>query len=106
MCPTTKPNCCATASPQFKSRCSTPIPATTSLLSVPDNEAELLRDRIAAIQESVLNAYPRHNLTAVGDWMLLAAIEALIDEHEYVANYHVAWFGAITRRGGSRGFAA
>ncbi|BBX99031.1 DUF5631 domain-containing protein [Mycobacterium lacus] len=73
---------------------------------VPDNEAELLRDRIAAIQESVLNAYPRHNLTAVGDWMLLAAIEALIDEHEYVANYHVAWFGAITRRGGSRGFAA
>ncbi len=33
---------------------------------VPDNEAELLRDRIAAIQESVLNAYPRHNLTAVG----------------------------------------
>ncbi|BBX99024.1 hypothetical protein [Mycobacterium lacus] len=25
---------------------------------MPDNEAELLRDRVAAIQESVLNGYP------------------------------------------------
>ncbi len=24
--------------------------------------------------------------------MLLAAIEALIDGHEYLANYHMAWF--------------
>jgi hypothetical protein len=62
-----------------------------------ENEAEMLRGRIAAIQESVLNAYPDHDLSAVGDWILLAAIEALIDEHEYLANYHMAWFAAVTR---------
>ena len=52
-------------------------------------------------EHSVLNAYPHHDLAAVGDWMLLAAIEALIDEHEYLANYHLAWFGVTTGRGGS-----
>jgi hypothetical protein len=49
----------------------------------------------------VLNAYPDHDPAAVGDWMLLAAIEALIDEHEYLANYHMAWFAVINRRGAS-----
>jgi hypothetical protein len=33
--------------------------------------------------------------------MLLAAIEALIDSHEYLANYHLAWFDTIGRRAGS-----
>nr|WP_251983205.1 DUF5631 domain-containing protein [Mycobacterium tuberculosis] len=37
---------------------------------------------------------------------LLAAIEALIDEQDYLANYHLAWYAVTTRRGGSRGFAA
>ncbi len=60
-----------------------------------DNEAELLRDRIADVQHAVLSAYPRHNPAALGDWMLLAAIEGLIEGHVYLANYHLAWFGAI-----------
>ncbi len=60
-----------------------------------ENETELLRGCIAEIQRSVLNAYPNHDLAAVGDWMLLAAIEALIDQHEYLANYHMAWFAVI-----------
>jgi uncharacterized protein DUF5631/uncharacterized protein DUF5632 len=64
-----------------------------------ENESELLRGCIAEIQNSVLNSYPNHDLAAVGDWMLLAAIEALIDGHEYLANYHLAWFGAISHRG-------
>ncbi|MGD1283471.1 DUF5631 domain-containing protein [Mycobacterium seoulense] len=63
-----------------------------------DNEARLLREFIADVQHSVLNAYPQHDLAVVGDWMLLAAIEALIDEHEYLANYHLAWFAAIAGR--------
>ena len=62
-----------------------------------DSEDEMLRDRIAAIQESVLNAYPDHDLSALADWMLLASIAALIDEHEYLANYHMAWFTVTTR---------
>ncbi|COX15764.1 Uncharacterised protein [Mycobacterium tuberculosis] len=33
-------------------------------------------------------------------------IEALIDEQDYLANYHLAWYAVTTRRGGSRGFAA
>lgn len=70
------------------------------------NEAELLHGCITAVKESVLKAYPSHELTAVGDWMLLAAIEALIDEQDYLANYHLAWYAVTTRRGGSRGFAA
>lgn len=61
-----------------------------------ENEIQLLRDCIADVQASTLNAYPLHDLTAVGDWMLLAAIEALIAEHEYLANYHMAWFDVIT----------
>jgi hypothetical protein len=75
-------------------------PATRNT-GVDENEAELLRGSVADIQNSVLNAYPDHDPAAVGDWMLLAAIEALIDEHEYLANYHMAWFAVINRRGGS-----
>lgn len=60
-----------------------------------ENETELLRTCIADIQNSVLTAYPNHDPAAVGDWMLLAAIEAMIDGHEYLANYHMAWFDAI-----------
>jgi hypothetical protein len=66
-----------------------------------ENETELLRECVAEIQHSALAAYPNHDLAAVGDWMLLAAIEALIDGHEYLANYHLAWFDVISHRGGS-----
>lgn len=63
-----------------------------------DSEAELLHKCINDIQQSVLSLYPKHDAVAVGDWMLLAAIEAVIEEHDYLANYHLAWFIAITRR--------
>lgn len=66
-----------------------------------DSESELLRECVAEIQHSVLNAYPNHDPAAVGDWMLLAAIEALIDGHGYLANYHLAWFDAISHRSGA-----
>lgn len=66
-----------------------------------ESEIEMLRECVADIQHSVLSAYPHHDPAAVGDWMLLAAIEALIDGHGYLANYHLAWFDVITYRGGS-----
>jgi hypothetical protein len=66
---------------------------------VPENEIEVLRRCIADIQHSVLNAYPHHDPAVLGDWMLLAAIEALIDKHDYLANYHLAWFDAVTKSG-------
>nr|WP_197503787.1 DUF5631 domain-containing protein [Mycobacterium sp. 852014-50255_SCH5639931] len=65
-----------------------------------ENEDQLLRECIADIQHTVLNTYPHHDLAVVVDWMLLAAIEALIDEHEFLANYHMAWFEVSTGQGG------
>jgi Family of unknown function (DUF5631)/Family of unknown function (DUF5632) len=76
-------------------------PATRNT-GVADNEAELLRRSVAEIQSAVLTAYPHHDQAAVGDWMLLAAIEALIDGHEYLANYHMAWFAVTNRSGGAQ----
>ncbi|MGV0040075.1 DUF5631 domain-containing protein [Mycobacterium colombiense] len=63
-----------------------------------ESETAMLRECVAEIQDSVLTAYPNHDPAAVGDWMLLAAIEALIDGHEYLANYHLAWFDAVSHR--------
>ncbi len=75
-------------------------PATRNT-GVDQNEAELLRARVAEIQSAVLAAYPHHDQVAVGDWMLLSAIDALIGGHEYLANYHMAWFVVVSRRGGA-----
>lgn len=66
-----------------------------------ESEIEMLQECVADIQHSVMSAYPNHDPAAVGDWMLLAAIEALIDGHEYLTNYHLAWFEAISHRSGS-----
>ncbi|WP_369828603.1 DUF5631 domain-containing protein [Mycobacterium sp. 852002-53434_SCH5985345] len=66
-----------------------------------EKETELLRNCLVEIQNSVLTAYPDYAAAAVGDWMLLAAIEALIDGHEYLANYHMAWFEVISHQAGA-----
>lgn len=63
-----------------------------------DSEIEMLNECTAEIEHAVLTAYPNHDAAAVGDWMLLAAIKALIDGHEYLANYHLAWFNVISRQ--------
>ncbi|WP_172827750.1 DUF5631 domain-containing protein [Mycobacterium colombiense] len=63
-----------------------------------DSEIEMLNECTAEIEHAVLTAYPNHDAAAVGDWMLLAAIKALIDGHEYLANYHLAWFNVIGRQ--------
>ncbi len=84
--------------PRIAQALATPAVRKTGVL---ENEVELLRERMTDIQRSVLSAYPNHELAAVADWMLLATIEALIDGHDYVAHYHLAWFGALTRHGAS-----
>lgn len=86
--------------PRIAQALATPAVRRTGVL---DNEAEVLRGRLAEIRHAVLNAYPNHNLAAVGDWVLLAAIEALIDGHEYLANYHLAWFAVINHHGARDG---
>ncbi|GAB4985274.1 DUF5632 domain-containing protein [Mycobacterium avium subsp. hominissuis] len=66
-----------------------------------ESEIRMLRECTTEIQHAVLTAYPHHDPAAVGDWMLLAAIQALIDGHEYLAHYHLAWFQAINHSAGS-----
>ncbi|WP_188113154.1 DUF5631 domain-containing protein, partial [Mycobacterium simiae] len=44
----------------------------------------------------VLAAYPHHDVSAAVDWMLLAAINALIEGNQPGANYHLAWAIAAT----------
>ncbi|VAZ76484.1 hypothetical protein LAUMK4_03003 [Mycobacterium persicum] len=63
---------------------------------VPDNEVEMLHETAAEICRSVLAAYPDHEYASTVDWMLLAAINALIDGDQTRANYHLAWAIAAT----------
>lgn len=81
--------------PRIAQAVASPAVRKTGVLA---NEAKLLRACLSDVRHSVSSAYPRHDPAAVADWMLLAAIEALIDDHEYLANYHLAWFNALTRR--------
>ncbi|GLB83819.1 hypothetical protein SRL2020226_40410 [Mycobacterium kiyosense] len=60
-----------------------------------DSEIDLLQEHLDAISTKVLDSYPgrvdRHD---VGNWQLLAALDALIAGDKTAANYHLAWFVA------------
>lgn len=61
-----------------------------------DSEVELLREHLATVAGKVLGDYPDHVDTAnVGNWQLLATIDALIKGEKTAANYHFAWFQAL-----------
>ena len=67
-----------------------------------DSEVDLLQEHITAIARNVLSRYPSNvDPTQVGNWQLLATIEALINDETTSANYHFAWFQAqaLTREG-------
>ncbi|MDQ2628234.1 DUF5631 domain-containing protein [Mycolicibacter senuensis] len=63
---------------------------------VADNEIERFRNVVTDTADKVLSAYPHHLPRDVADWMLLAAIDALIDGSEELARYHLAWHLAVT----------
>lgn len=60
-----------------------------------DKEIELLQSHLAAVSSRVLNSYPG-NVDAhdIGNWQLLAAIDALVTGDKATATYHLAWFEA------------
>ncbi|ORW89214.1 putative transmembrane protein [Mycolicibacter terrae] len=62
---------------------------------VADNEVELFRQVVADTATRVVSAYPEHAPRDVADWMLLAAIDALIEGSEELAHYHLAWHQAV-----------
>jgi hypothetical protein len=62
-----------------------------------DSEVELLHQHLEAISRRVLDAYPNDlDPNDVGNWQLLAAIDALITGEKTAANYHLAWFQVLT----------
>lgn len=75
------------------------VVAATRNYGVPDNETDLLHHKTTEIHQAVLTTYPNHDIATVVDWMLLAAINALIAGDQSGANYHLAWaIAAISTR--------
>ena len=58
-----------------------------------ESEAEHLHDELTKFADRVLDNYPDNvDPSDVGNWQLLAAIEALVNKDKTAANYHLAWF--------------
>ena len=75
-----------------------PAAAGTGFL---DSEIALLREQLRAVARGVLDNYPATDGgTAVGNWQLMACVEALIDGDCTLANYHFSWFHAHARPSG------
>jgi hypothetical protein len=71
--------------------------AASTGTGVLDSEVELLHQHLAAVSTRVLDSYPDQvNAHDVGNWQLLAAIDALIAGNKPTANYHLAWFKACS----------
>jgi hypothetical protein len=67
-----------------------------------DSEVELLRDYLNSIARLVISKYPDNVIPGqVGNWQLMATIDALINDEKTLANYHFAWFQTqvLTREG-------
>ncbi|MBI2703009.1 DUF5631 domain-containing protein [Mycobacterium gordonae] len=67
--------------------------AASAGTGVLDSELDLLHTHLTETSKRVLDSYP-DNVDAheVGNWQLLAAIDALVAGDKAGANYHIAWF--------------
>ncbi|ORW27222.1 Tat (twin-arginine translocation) pathway signal sequence [Mycobacterium palustre] len=68
--------------------------AATRGTGVTENEIDLLQAAKRSSHQKVLE--DPHDPSRVVDWMLLAAIDALLQGHEWLAQYHVAWYEAAS----------
>jgi len=60
-----------------------------------ESEIDLVRDHLEAVAQCVVDGYPDDvGDDALGDWQLLATVDALVDNDAMRANYHFAWFHA------------
>lgn len=58
-----------------------------------ESEAVQLHGEMTALADRVLESYPDAvDAAEVGNWQLLAAIDALVTDDWTAANYHLAWF--------------
>jgi Family of unknown function (DUF5631)/Family of unknown function (DUF5632) len=70
-----------------------------------DSESDMLREHLASTAQKVLNTYPANvDAADVGNWQLLAAIDALLSKQQTNLKYHFAWFQVLSMaaHGGSR----
>ena len=71
--------------------------ATIARTGCLDSEVALLRDNLNAVAHTVLGSYPDTvSGVEVGNWQLLATVDALINDERTLADYHFAWFRAHT----------
>ncbi|MEE3065652.1 MAG: DUF5631 domain-containing protein [Actinomycetota bacterium] len=71
--------------------------AATSGTGVLEKEVELLQTHLREVSTRVLDNYPDDvDCHDIGNWQLLAAIEALVAGNKSEANYHLAWFRACS----------
>jgi hypothetical protein len=62
-----------------------------------DREVDLLQTHLREVSTRVLDGYPEHvDFHDVGNWQLLAAIDALVAGEKSSATYHFAWFQACS----------
>jgi len=67
--------------------------AASKNTGVLESEAEDLHNQLTVLADRVLDSYPDHvDAAQLGNWQLLAAIEALVNGDKTAANYHLAWF--------------
>ncbi|WP_328350332.1 DUF5631 domain-containing protein [Mycobacterium sp. NBC_00419] len=70
--------------------------ATSTGTGYLDSEVELLHEHLGTVARQVLGDYPDNVDPAnVGNWQLLATIDALLKGEKTSANYHFAWFQAV-----------
>ncbi len=68
-----------------------------------DSEIELLGQALDLVSSRTLKTYPDEvDPAIIGNWQLLATIEALIRNEKTCANYHLAWFQASALTASSR----
>jgi hypothetical protein len=71
--------------------------AASSGTGVLDREVDLLQTHLREVSTRVLDSYPEQvDVHDVGNWQLLAAIDALVAGDKSAATYHFAWFQACS----------
>jgi hypothetical protein len=62
-----------------------------------DREVDLLQTHLREVSTRVLDSYPEQvDFHDIGNWQLLAAIDALVAGDKPAATYHFAWFQACS----------
>ncbi|OBI48896.1 Tat (twin-arginine translocation) pathway signal sequence [Mycobacterium sp. E796] len=68
--------------------------AATRGTGVTENEVDALQHEQRSAYDKALEDL--HDVSRAADGMLLAAVQALVEGHEWLAHYHVAWYQAIS----------